>query len=48
MDTIAAKARRAVGGIKALSNTVRGAPVQLLRQAVQACVLPILCYGAEA
>jgi hypothetical protein len=48
VDTMAAKARRAVGGIKALSNTVRGAPVQLLRQAVQACVLPILCYGAEA
>jgi hypothetical protein len=48
VDTMTAKARRAASGIQALSNTVRGAPVQLLRQAIQACVLPILCYGAEA
>ncbi|OJD27484.1 hypothetical protein ACJ73_01123 [Blastomyces percursus] len=45
---MAAKARRVAGGIQALSNTVRGAPVQLLRQAVQACVLSVPYYGAEA
>ncbi|KAL1956834.1 hypothetical protein VTO42DRAFT_6784 [Malbranchea cinnamomea] len=48
VDTMAAKARQVAGGIQACSNTVRGAPVPLLRQAVQACVLPILCYGTEA
>ncbi|KAL1952888.1 hypothetical protein VTO42DRAFT_4058 [Malbranchea cinnamomea] len=48
VDTMAVKARQVAGGIQALSNTVRGAPVQLLRQAVQACMLPILCYRAEA
>ncbi|KAL1952476.1 hypothetical protein VTO42DRAFT_5284 [Malbranchea cinnamomea] len=37
VDTIAAKAWQVAGGIQALSNTVRGTPVQLLRQAVQAC-----------
>jgi hypothetical protein len=48
VDTIIAKARRVASDIQALNNTIRGAPVQLLRQAVQACVLPILCYEAEA
>ena len=48
VEVMAAKARRIASGIQALSNTVRGAPVQLLRQAVQACVLSVLCYGAEA
>jgi ribonuclease HI len=48
VETMAAKGRRVASGIQALSNTVRGAPVQLLRQAVQACVLTVLCYGAEA
>src|SRR5437762_9496892 len=46
--TLAAKAKRTAAGIRALGNTVRGAPPRLLRQAVQACVQPILCYGAEA
>ncbi|KAL1952609.1 hypothetical protein VTO42DRAFT_4689 [Malbranchea cinnamomea] len=45
---MAAKARHVANSIRALSNTVRGAPVQLLRQAVQACMLTVLCYGAEA
>ena len=45
---MAAKAAGHAAGIKALGNTVRGAPPRLLRQAVQACVVPVLCYGAEA
>ncbi|KGQ00639.1 hypothetical protein PAAG_12704 [Paracoccidioides lutzii Pb01] len=48
VETMAAKARQVSNGIRALSNTARGAPVQLLRQSIQACVLSVLCYGAEA
>lgn len=46
--TLAAKARQTAAGIKALANTVRGASALLLRQATVACVIPVLCYGAEA
>jgi hypothetical protein len=46
--TLAAKAKRTTMGIRALGNTVRGAPLRLLRQAVQSCVQTVLCYGAEA
>jgi ribonuclease HI len=48
VTAMAAKAAAHAAGIKALGNTVRGAPPRLLRQAVQACVVPVLCYGAEA
>ena len=45
---MAAKAWHVATDIKALGNTVHEAPVELLRQAVQACVLSVLCYRAEA
>jgi hypothetical protein len=48
VTTMAAKAAGHAARIKALGNTVRKAPPRLLRQAVQACVVPGLCYGAEA
>ena len=48
VDVAAAKAKRVAAGIKSLGNTVRGPPPFLLQRAVQACVQPILCYGAEA
>jgi hypothetical protein len=48
VGVLISKAKRIVGGIKALGNTVRGAPPRLLVQAALACVLPVLCYGAEA
>ena len=48
VTAMAAKAAGCAAGVRALGNTVRGAPPRLLRQAVQACVVPILCYGAEA
>ncbi|EFQ96653.1 hypothetical protein MGYG_09200 [Nannizzia gypsea CBS 118893] len=48
VEVMAAKARRVGGGIRALSNTVRGALVELLRQAVRACVLASLYYRGEA
>jgi len=48
VGTLAAKAKRTAAGIKALGNTVRGAPPKLLCRAVQACVQPTLCYGSEA
>lgn len=46
--TLAGKAKQAAGGIQALANTVRGVKAPLLRQATIACVLSVLCYGAEA
>ena len=46
--TLAAKARQTAAGIKSLANTVRGASTRLLRQATVACVISVLCYGAEA
>ena len=45
---MAAKAHATAAHIKSLSNTVRRARPSLLRQAVHACVLPILLYAAEA
>ncbi len=45
---LAARDTRTANGIRALGNTVRGAAPGLLRQAVQACVLPVLYYGSEA
>jgi hypothetical protein len=45
--TLAAKAKRTTMGIRALGNTVRGAPPHLLQQAVQSCVQTVLCYRAE-
>lgn len=45
---LAARASRTVAGIKALSNTTRGVRASLLRQATIACVISVLCYGAEA
>jgi ribonuclease HI len=44
----AAKAQTVAMSIKALGNTVRGITPALLRQAIQACVLPVLTYAAEA
>jgi hypothetical protein len=41
------KAKYTAAGIRALGNTIRGAPAQLLRQAVQACVQPVLCHRIE-
>ena len=46
--TLASKAKQAAGGIQALANTVRGVKAPLLRQATIACVVSVLCYGAEA
>ena len=45
---VAARAKRAAAGIRALGGTVRGAPPRLLRQATVACVQSRLCFGAEA
>lgn len=45
---LAARAKRTVAGIKALSNTTRGVRASLLRQATIACVISVLCYAAEA
>lgn len=42
---LAAKAKRTSAGIRALGNTVRGAPPHLLRPSLRAIGL---CYGAEA
>ena len=47
-QTLAAKAKLAANGIQALANTVRGVKAPLLRQATIACVVSVLCYGAEA
>lgn len=47
-QTMAAKAKLASDGIQALANTVRGVKAPLLRQATIACVVSVLCYGAEA
>jgi len=46
--TLAAKAKQTAAGVKALANTVRGANALLLRHATTACVISVLCYGAEA
>ncbi|ODM15661.1 hypothetical protein SI65_08895 [Aspergillus cristatus] len=46
--TLAGKAKQAAGGIQALANTVRGVKAPLLRQATVACVVSVLCYGAES
>ncbi|ODM18623.1 hypothetical protein SI65_05240 [Aspergillus cristatus] len=46
--TLAGKAKQIAGDIQALANTVRGVKAPLLRQATIACVLSVLCYGAEA
>ena len=46
--TLAAKAKQTAAGIKSLANTVRGAKDLLLRHATVACVIPVLCYEAEA
>ena len=46
--TLAAKAKQIAAGIKSLANTVRGARALLLRHATVACVISVLCYGAEA
>src|SRR5699024_12860229 len=48
VQTLAAKAKLAANGTQALANTVRGVKAPLLRQATIACVVPVLCYGAEA
>lgn len=45
---MAGKAKLAAGGIQALANTVRGVKPLLLRQATIACIVSVLCYGAEA
>jgi hypothetical protein len=47
-QTLAAKAKLAADSIQALANTVRGVRVPLLHQATIACVVSVLCYGAEA
>ena len=46
--TLAAKAKQTAAGIRSLANTVRGTRAHLLRQATVACVISVLCYGAEA
>ena len=46
--TLAAKAKQAAAGVRSLANTVRGTRAHLLRQATVACVISVLCYGAEA
>jgi Reverse transcriptase (RNA-dependent DNA polymerase) len=44
----AAKVQTIAIYIKSLGNTVRGTTSVLLRQVVQACILPVLIYAAEA
>lgn len=44
---LAARANHVTVGIKALSNTIRGAPPIHMRRAVQACVVPILTFGSQ-
>ena len=46
--TLAAKAKQTAAGVRLLANTVRGAKASLLQHATVACVIPVLCYGAEA
>ena len=46
--TLAAKAKQTAAGVRSLANTVRGTRAHLLRQATVACVISVLCYGAEA
>ena len=46
--TLAMKAKHTAMGIKALGNTVRGAPPRLLCRAIQSCIQTVLCYGVEA
>ncbi|KAI0997829.1 hypothetical protein K3495_g10360 [Podosphaera aphanis] len=43
----AAKALKLAKALRCLGNTVRGVPPYLSRQAVIACVLPIVHFGAE-
>lgn len=42
------KALKVGHALSSLGNTVRGAPLHLVRQAALACVLPIAYYGAES
>lgn len=44
----AAKASSIAEGVRSLGNTVRGPPVKLMIQAMRACALASLYYGAEA
>ena len=45
---LATKAKQTAAGIKSLANTVWGAKACLLQCATIACVISVLCYGAEA
>ncbi len=45
---MATKGRQAAAGMAILGNTTRGADPGLMRQAVHACILPILTYGVPA
>lgn len=47
VEHLAARANHVTAGIRALSNTVRGAPPVHMRRAVQACVVPILTFGGQ-
>lgn len=46
VETLAARGRRLVNGVRALSNTVRGAPPLSVRRVIQACLIPTLTYAA--
>ena len=45
---MASKGRKAVSGLNMLGNTVQGVEPYVMRQAVHACILPILTYAAPA
>jgi len=45
---LAAKAKQTAAGVRSLANTVRGTRAHLLRQATIACLISVICYGAEA
>ena len=47
-EKMASKGRKAVSGLNMLGNTVQGVEPYVMRQAVHACILPILTYAAPA
>ena len=47
-EKMASKGRKTVLGLNMLGNTVQGVEPYVMRQAVHACILPILTYAAPA
>ena len=48
MEFRAEKAKRAAGALRLLAGFAKGAPPNLMRQAVTACVVPVALFAAEA